>query len=241
MAGVAVVVGVGPGLGSALARRFAKGGFAVALCSRKMESLTPVKADIDKAGGKAECFTVDSTDEQQVAAAYDSITAQLGHPSVLCYNVGGAGSGGWPPPTVEDTSVEIFRRSLDACVVGGFLWAKKVIPHMKANKKGTILLTGATASLRGSKNFCAFSPGKFALRSLGQTMARELHPCGVHVAHVIVDGIIRGPRTEQMMPGRPADAFMEPDAMAEEYWKLHTQDPSTWSVEIDLRPFTEKF
>ncbi|CAD7695150.1 unnamed protein product [Ostreobium quekettii] len=241
MVGSAVIVGVGPGLGAALARRFSKGGYPVALCARRMESLKPVKEAIEGEQGKAGCYAVDSTVASQVEAVIPQITSELGPPEVLCYNVGPSVGHVWPPPTVEETSLEKFRAGLEAGAVGAFLWSKQVIPSMKANKKGTILLTGATAALRGSANFCLLSPGKFAMRSLGQTMARELHPLGIHVAHVIVDGFIGSPIVVEKNPNKPREEFLDPQAMAEEYWKLHSQHPSTWSSEIDLRPFTEKF
>ncbi|GMH37256.1 hypothetical protein BSKO_05129 [Bryopsis sp. KO-2023] len=242
MVGCAIIVGVGPGLGASLARRFARGGFPVALVARRLEGISPVKESIEAEKGKASCYVADGTDENQVKEAFAKIRAELGEPEVLCYNVGpNVLSQGWPPPTVESITVANFRQGVETGVVGAFLWCKQLLPIVKSAKKGTILFTGATAGLRGAANFSGLSPGKFALRSLSQTLAKELHPCGVHVAHVIVDGIIDTERIRTLMPERPTEEMLDPDAMADEYWKLHTQHPSTWSQEIDLRPFTEKF
>lgn len=237
----AIIVGVGPGLGAALARRFAKGGYSVALVARRVETITSVQESIEAEGGKAACFAADSTVEDQVNGAFAKIRTELGEPEVLCYNVGPSVGSSWPPPLVEEMSAESFRQGLETGALGAFLWCKQILPLVKAAKKGTILLTGATAGLRGGANFSCLSPGKFALRSLSQTLARELGPHKVHVAHVIVDGLIGSDKVKKLMPDKKEEELLNADAMANEYWNLHVQDPTTWSQEVDLRPYTEKF
>eukprot|EP01025_Chloroclados_australasicus_P053009 TRINITY_DN619_c0_g1_i6.p2 TRINITY_DN619_c0_g1~~TRINITY_DN619_c0_g1_i6.p2 ORF type:complete len:241 (+),score=24.98 TRINITY_DN619_c0_g1_i6:146-868(+) len=238
----AIVVGVGPGLGGSLARRFSKAGYSVALVARKLENLQSTKERIQSEQGSCEAFAVDTTDQASVESTFKQIEDKLGKVEVLCYNVGPAITT-FPPPRVEEMPLDKFKLGLETGVVGAFIWSKCVIPGMKELGKGTILFTGATAGLRGAAGFSVLSPGKFALRSLSQTLAKELGPSGIHVAHVVVDGLIYTERVKQLGAGgdRPVDHFLNPDAMAEEYYKLHMQDRTTWSQEMDLRPYSEKF
>jgi NAD(P)-dependent dehydrogenase (short-subunit alcohol dehydrogenase family) len=233
---VAAVMGVGPGLGAAVARRFARGGFAVALLARNEESMRPVAEAIAKEGGRAKSFTADATDAPQIAAAFARIRADLGAPDVFVYNAGAFHIG-----SVIDVSPDDFERAWKANCFGAFLAVREVVPAMVQKKTGTVLLTGATASLRGSARFSCLAVGKFGLRALAQSLARELGPSGVHVAHVVIDGAIDTPRVRAMMPGRDPSTMLAPDAIAETYWHLHGQDPTAWTFEIDLRPAAEKF
>ena len=233
---VAVVVGVGPGLGASVARRFAREGFAVALVARGKDKLEPVQGDIEKAGGSALSVTADATDPASVSAAFSQIREQLGDPTVLVYNAGTFVFKG-----IVDTAPEEFETCWKANCMGGFLAAREVLPAMVEAGRGTILLTGATASLRGGGKFANLAVGKFGLRALAQSMAREFHPQGIHVAHVIVDGQIDGPKTRARGGDRPDETFLAPDSMADTYWHLHSQPPSTWTHELDLRPHVETF
>jgi NAD(P)-dependent dehydrogenase (short-subunit alcohol dehydrogenase family) len=233
---VAVVVGVGPGLGSAVAQRFAREGYGVALVARGQDKLDPVKAAVESEGGRAASFPADATDPGAVASTFGAIRKELGDPEVLVYNAGAFVMG-----AVAEITPEQFERAWRGNCFGGFLCAREVVPAMAAAGRGTILFTGATASLRGSARFAGLAVGKFGLRALAQSMARELGPRGVHVAHVIIDGQIATPRQLAMQPDRPRESFLDPDAIAESYWHLHRQDRTSWTQELDLRPALEKF
>jgi NAD(P)-dependent dehydrogenase (short-subunit alcohol dehydrogenase family) len=233
---VAVVVGVGPGLGAAVARRFGREGFAVALCARAEETLFPVEEEILRQGGRALSVPTDAASAASVETAFRRVRDELGPPEVLVYNAGAFRIGG----VLEVTAAQ-FEACWQANCLGGFLAAQQALPAMVEGGRGTILFTGATASLRGSARFSCLAVGKFGLRALAQSMAREFGPKGVHVAHVVIDGQIDTPRTRAMMPGREPATMLAPDAIAEVYWQLHRQDPTVWTHELDLRPAVEKF
>ena len=233
---VAVVLGVGPALGASVARRFAREGFAVALMARRREEVAPVADAIGKAGGRALAVTADATQVDSVGAAFQEVRDQLGPPEVFVYNAGAFEMGG-----ILEVTPEKFEQCWKANCMGAFLGAREVLPAMVERGRGTVLLTGATASLRGSARFSCLAVGKFGLRALAQSMARELGPRGIHVAHVVVDGQIDTPRTRQMQPDRDRSTLLSPDAIANEYWNLHAQDPTAWTLELDLRPAVEKF
>ena len=233
---VVAVVGVGPGLGRALAVRFARGGFSVALVARQDASLRPVQTEIEGAGGAVRSYVCDATNEQSVGATFARIREELGVPEALLYNAGAFKAGG-----ILELSATDFEQAWRVNCLGGLLAAQAVVPGMLERGGGSILYTGATASLRGSARFAGLAVGKFGLRALAQSMARELGPQGIHVAHVVIDGGIDSPRARTMFPGRDPQTFLAPMAIAETYWNLHAQDPSTWSQEIDLRPSVEKF
>ncbi|HKI98803.1 MAG TPA: SDR family NAD(P)-dependent oxidoreductase [bacterium] len=231
------IVGVGPGLGASLARRFAREGFAVALLARRAESLEPVSAELRQTGARVLALPTDGTQPAQVLSAFSRIKAELGAPDVLVYNAGNFFRGG-----ILELTPQQFVQAWEANCLGAFLAAQQVLPDMVARKAGTILLTGATGSLRGGARFACLAVGKFGLRALGQSMAREFGPQGVHVAHVVVDGQIDNPRTQARYPeGRTADSYLSADAIADIYWDLHAQHPTTWTHELDLRPYGEKF
>lgn len=232
----AAIVGVGPGLGRALALRFARGGLAVGLLARSEEALLSVQAELEREGRPSRSYSCDSASEESVRAAFSRLRAELGAPEVLVYNAGAFQPGG-----VLEISPADFERSWRVNCMGGLLVSQAVLPAMIERKRGTILFTGATASLRGSARFANLAVGKFGLRALAQSMARELGPGGIHVAHVVVDGVIDTPRVRSMLPDRAPGTLLDPAAIAETYWNLHTQDASAWTHEIDLRPSVEKF
>jgi NAD(P)-dependent dehydrogenase (short-subunit alcohol dehydrogenase family) len=233
---VVAVVGVGPGLGRALAVRFARGGFAVALVARREPSLRPVQAEIESFGGVVRSYVGDAADEQSVGATFARIREELGAPEALLYNAGAFQAGG-----ILDLAATEFEQAWRINCLGGLLTAQAVVPAMLERGGGSIIYSGATASLRGSARFAGLAVGKFGLRALAQSMARELGPKGIHVAHVVIDGGIDTPRVRTMLANRDPQTFLAPNAIAENYWNLHAQDPSTWSQEIDLRPSVEKF
>ena len=233
---VAAVLGVGPGLGAAVARRFASEGFAVAMMARREDSLTEIRRDIEPDGGTALPISADATDADSVAAAFERISAELGDPEVLVYNAGAFQMGG-----VLEVSPAQFDEFFRANCAGAFYAAREVLPAMVEAGQGTILLTGASAALRGKARFSALAVGKFGLRALAQSMAREFGPQGIHVSHVIIDGQINTPRIQEMMPDREEHTMLSPDAIAETYWQLHSQDRTAWTLEMDLRPSVESF
>ena len=233
---VAAILGIGPGLGAAVARRFSREGFALALMARREEALETVQADIHKSGGVALPVSADATDPASVASAFDKVRKDLGAPEVFVHNAGAFQMG-----SVLDVSPEQFEACWRANCLGAFLGAQQVLPAMLKNGQGTIVFTGATASLRGSARFSCLAVGKFGLRALAQSMAREFGPQGIHVAHVIIDGQINTPRVRGINPDREEHTMLSPESIAETYWQLHSQDPTTWTLELDLRPSVEKF
>lgn len=222
--GVAVIVGVGPGLGAALAHAFAQEGLGVALAGR-----TPGKAQsIADAVTGARPYVCDATDEGSVAALFDAVEGELGPIQVAVFN----GSAGFSRAPIAEMTLNHFRSGWEGSAQAGFLVGREAARRMLPRKRGTILFTGATASLRGGKGFAAFAGGKFALRALAQSMARELGPQGIHVAHIVVDAIIGSD---------PDDTRSAPEAIAAAYVDLYRQPRSAWSFEVDVRPWTETF
>ncbi|KAK9806207.1 hypothetical protein WJX72_005341 [[Myrmecia] bisecta] len=239
LAKTAVVVGVGPGLGAAVARRFGKEGYKVAVLSRDLQKLQPVVQQIEQEGGQALAVPCDAGKPEDVQRAFKQINDTLGPAEVLVYNAGPGFA--WPPPGVLDVKPEDLASAFAIGTTGALVAAQQVLPAMLEAKKGTILFTGATASLRGGPKFIRLACPKFALRALAQSIAREVQPQGVHVAHVIVDGQIYLPTSRDRFPDRPTETFLDPDAMADTYWHLHQQHPTSWTHELDLRPSTEKW
>ena len=233
---VAAILGVGPGLGAAIARRFSREGFTVGLMARRKESLSGVREEVEGAGGTALAVEADATDAASVAAAFDWVRNKLGDPGVFVYNAGAFQMGG-----IMELTPEQFDDCFKANCSGAFYGVQQVLPAMVEEGRGTIILTGATASLRGSANFATLAAGKFGLRALAQSAAREFGPRGVHVAHVIIDGQINTPRVRGMSPDREEHTMLSPDAIAETYWRLYSQDPTAWTLELDLRPSVERF
>lgn len=233
---VAAVLGVGPGLGESVARRFAREGFVVALMSRGEDKVQGARAAIEEDGGRALAVTADATDPESVSRAFERIREELGAPEVLVYNAGAFEMG-----SVIDVSPEKFEQCWRANCYGGFLAAREVLPAMVERGRGTVIFTGATASMRGGAGFSCLAVGKFGLRALAQSLGRELGPKGIHVAHVVIDGQIDTPTNLERFADRDRRTFLSSDAIAESYWMLHRQDPTTWTLELDLRPATEKF
>ncbi|MEE8189122.1 MAG: SDR family NAD(P)-dependent oxidoreductase [Kiloniellales bacterium] len=228
---VAVVVGVGPGLGSALARRFAEGGMAVAVARRRPEELSGLA---EETGGRA--YACDATDAGAVEALFQEVERDLGPPTLVAFNAGAYQRGG-----ILEIEPEDFERCWRNGCLGGFHVGQAAAKRMVPAGRGTILFTGATASLRGSAGFMNLAMPKFGLRAVAQSMARELGPQGIHVAHVIIDGQIAGERPGYRPEERGEDALLAPAAIAEAYWQLHLQPRSAWTQELDLRPWVEKF
>jgi NAD(P)-dependent dehydrogenase (short-subunit alcohol dehydrogenase family) len=233
---VAAVVGVGPGLGTAISRRFAREDFSVGLMARSEESLSAAREEVENAGAKALAVAANATDPASVARAFDEVRDELGDPEVFVYNAGAFQVGG-----ILELTPELFDDCFRANCSGAFYGAQQVLPAMLEKGRGTVILTGATAALRGSANFAALATGKFGLRALAQTMAREFGPQGIHVAHVVIDGQIDTPRVREMSPEREKHTMLSPDAIAESYWQLHAQHPTAWTLELDLRPAVEEF
>lgn len=229
---VAVVAGVGPGNGAALARRFAQAGHAVAMLARTRTSLDPLEKEIEGARG----FECDVASAESVTRAFSSIRAELGPVDALLYN---AGSGVFAD--VESITAEQFEQSWRTNAYGAFLCARQVIPDMKSRRSGAIVFIGATASRRGGPRTAAFAPAKAAQRSLAESMARTLWPAGIHVSLIIVDGVVDLPRTRRMMPDKPDSFFVKPSGVAETAYRLTCQDPSAWSFEVEARPFAESW
>ncbi|HTB76146.1 MAG TPA: SDR family NAD(P)-dependent oxidoreductase [Polyangiaceae bacterium] len=227
---VCAVVGVGPGNGAALARRFAAEGFAVALLARRTELSQEIAGTLP--GARA--YACDVSDAASVKAAFAAIRGDLGEVEVLVYN---AGTGVWG--NIEEVSAEDFEKSWRVNTLGAFLVSKEVVPAMKAAKRGSIVFIGATASRRGNVKTAAFAPAKAAQRSLAESMARYLWPAGVHVSIIVVDGVVDLPFTRQRMPGKPDGFFIKPDDVAETAFVLTQQKPSAWSFEVEARPFGE--
>ncbi|MEC4812369.1 MAG: SDR family NAD(P)-dependent oxidoreductase [Scytonema sp. PMC 1069.18] len=233
---VAAVLGVGPGLGAAIAQRFAKEGFAVALMARNSETLAQIQSDIENAGGKAISVSVDATDPASVTNAFEQVRSQLSAPEVFVYNAGAFRMAG-----ILELTPQQFESNWKVNCFGAFLAAQQVLPAMLERRKGTILLTGATAGTRGSARFAALAVGKFGLRALAQSLAREFGPQGIHVAHIIIDGMINTSRVREMAQERDENTLLSPEAIAQTYWQLYQQDATAWTLELDLRPAVEKF
>jgi short-subunit dehydrogenase len=237
---VALVVGAGDATCGAIARRFARGGYAVCATRRNVDKLQPLLEQIRAEGGEAHGFASDARNEDEVATLYDDIEARLGAIEVLVFNIGANA----PSSILEETARKYFKIWEMACFAG-FLNGRKAARCMAPRGKGTILFTGATASLRGSANFAAFAGAKHALRALAQSMARELGPRGIHVAHVVIDGAIDTAFIRENFPERYAlkdqDGILNPEHIAENYWMLHMQPRDAWTHELDLRPWMEKF
>jgi NAD(P)-dependent dehydrogenase (short-subunit alcohol dehydrogenase family) len=237
---VALVVGAGDATGGAIARRFARGGYTVCATRRSVDKLQPLLEQIGAEGGQAHGFACDARNEDEVGALYDDIEARLGPVEVMVFNIGA----NVPSSILEETARKYFKVWEMACFAG-FLNGRKAARCMAPRGKGTILFTGATASLRGSANFAAFAGAKHALRALAQSMARELGPRGIHVAHVVIDGAIDTAFIRENFPERYAlkdqDGILNPEHIAENYWMLHMQPRDAWTHELDLRPWSEKF
>jgi NAD(P)-dependent dehydrogenase (short-subunit alcohol dehydrogenase family) len=235
-----VVVGAGDATGGAIARRFAREGFVACVARRNAEKLGSLIESITSKGQKAIPFPLDARREEEVVDFFAKVEREVGPVEVAVFNVGG----NIRFPIVETTWQKYFK-SWEQCAGAGFLVGREAARVMLARGRGTILFTGATASMRGGAGFAAFAGGKHALRALAQSMARELGPKGIHVAHVVVDGMIDTEFTAQRVDDPEAKrreaAILQPDHIAENYWHLHAQPRSAWTHELDLRPWVERF
>lgn len=230
----ALVVGVGPGLGWALAKRFAAEGMQVAVAARNEAKLAELIRTEPKAAIRA--YGCDTGDRSAVQNLFERVEAAQGAPGLVVFNASSFARGSILE--LDPTEVERVWR---VGALGGLIVGQEAARRMVKAGRGSILFTGATASVRGSANFAPFAMIKFGLRALAQSMARELGPKGIHVAHVIIDGQIASERYRAAAAERGPDALLEPDAIAEAYWQLHLQPKSAWAFELDLRPWVEKF
>lgn len=240
MSPVALIIGAGDATGGAIARRFARGGYTVCATRRSLDKLQPLLDQIQADGGKAHGFASDARKEEEVVALVEQIESTIGPIEVLVFNIGANVASS----ILDETARKYFKIWEMACL-SGFLNGREVARRMVKREKGTIIFTGATASLRGSANFAAFAGAKHALRALAQSMARELGPHGIHVAHTIIDGAIDTEFIRENFPERYAlkdkDGILNPDHIADAYWMLHQQPRDAWTHELDLRPWLEKF
>lgn len=233
---VALVVGTGPGLGASLARRFGREGLHVVLASRQRSHIDPVVEHIVANGGSAVGHALDATDETAVEHLFDTLDGAGAALDLAVYN-----AGAFMRASILEASAADFERCWRVGCLGGFLVGRAAARRMAARGAGTIIFTGATASWRGSAQFFNLAVGKFGLRALAESMARELQPKGVHIAHVVIDGQIRSERYAHLAKERPPDGLLDPDAIAETYWQLHRQHRSAWTFELEVRPWVEKF
>src|SRR5580692_2528703 len=225
----ALIVGVGPGLSASLARLYAKHGLRVALAARRTDKLAALCAET-----KAVAHACDATDAGQVARLFEAVQADQGAPDVVVYNASGRERG----PLVELDPAGV-QQAIAVSAFGGFLVSQQAARRMLPQGRGAILLTGATAGVKGFANSSAFAMGKFALRGLAQSVAREFSPQGIHVAHFIIDGGVRSAQRQQH--GDQPDSMLDPDAIAQTYVDVLRQHRSAWSFEVEVRPWVERF
>lgn len=237
---VALVIGAGDATGGAIAKRFAKGGYITCVTRRHADKLTTLVNEIKEAGGQAHAFGSDARKEDQVIQLIEDIENNIGEIDVLVFNIGA----NVPCSILEETAQKYFKIWEMACF-SAFLVGREVAKRMVQRQRGNIIFTGATAGMRGSAYFAAFSGAKHALRALAQSMARELGPQNIHVAHVIVDGAIDTVFIEQTFPDiyakKEQDGILNPEHIAENYWHISQQPRDAWTFEIDLRPWIEKW
>ena len=225
----ALIVGTGPGLSASLARLFARNGIAVTVAARRIDKLDRLCAETG-----AVAHACDAADPAAVAAMFEAVDASQGAPDVVVYNASGRVRG-----AVVDLDPEAVRKGLEVTAFGAFLVSQQAARRMLPAKQGAILLSGATAGVKGFANSSSFAMGKFALRGLAQSMAREMSPQGVHVAHFVIDGGIRS--DARPVPNEAPDSLLDPDAIAETYWHVMHQHRSAWSWEVEVRPWVERF
>ncbi len=233
-----LVIGAGDSTGGAIARRFAREGFVACVTRRTADKLEPLVESIRAAGGEAHGFASDARKEVDIETLVAHVEREIAPIEVAVFNVGAN-----VRFSLTETTERVYRKVWEMGALGGFLMGREVARAMLARGHGTIIFTGATASMRGSAGFCAFAGAKHALRALAQSMARELGPKGIHVAHVVIDGAIDTPFIAENFPERYAkkaeEGILSTGAIAENYWNLHRQPRSAWTHELDLRPWTE--
>ncbi len=241
---VILVIGAGDATGGAIARRFAREGYSACVTRRSLDKLQPLLEKVKADGGTAYGFASDARKEEEVQALIERIESTIGPIEVLVFNIGANA----PSSILQETARKYFKIWEMACFSGflnGREVAKRMVQRSSPERIQTIIFTGATASLRGAANFAAFAGAKHALRALAQSMARELGPQGIHVAHVVIDGAIDTAFIRDNFPDRYAmkeqDGILNPDHIADQFWMLHRQPRDAWTHELDLRPWLEKF
>ena len=240
---IVLIVGAGDYIGSAIAKRFAQGGFIVCLGRRNGEKLNPIMDEIRSLGGIAHGFTMDARKEESVESVFKNIESEIGCIDLVIFNVGGNVFF----PILETTS-RVFRKVWEMATFSGFLTGREAARYMVPRKRGKIFFTGATASLRGAKGYAAFAAGKAGLRGVAQSLARELGPKNIHVGHLIIDAgvdtefVRERIRSSSKDPNElPPNTLMNPTSVAEAYWNMYKQSPDAWTFEMDLRPFAENW
>lgn len=240
---VALAIGAGDAIGAAFARRFAAGGFSIAVARRQAAKADDLIAELSDKGKTARAFGMDARQEVDVQALFATIEQDMGPVEVCLYNAGANAK--FP---IRETTSEMFRKVWELGCYGGFLTGREAARYMVPRGHGTILFTGATASMRGGTGFAAFASAKFGLRAIAQSLARELGPEGIHVAHLVIDGGVDSPvvrARRRASAGRdidhPPDSLMATSSIAEAYWMLHSQARDAWSHEVDIRSFVESW
>jgi len=227
---VAIVTGVGPGTGAAIARRFASGGYAVAMLARNRERLAALAKEIPNSRG----YPCDVTDEAQIDTTLDTIRAELGAPRVLIHNAVGGAFGNF-----MEIDPKVLNQNFRVNTMALLYLARRLAPAMVAAGEGAIIASGNTSALRGKASFAGFAPTKAAQRILAESIARELGPKGVHVAYVLIDAVIDLEWTRKRFSGAPDEFFIKPAAIADEIWHVAHQDRCAWSFNVEVRPFRE--
>lgn len=237
---VVLVVGAGDATGGAIAKRFAQEGFIACVTRRSADKLQPLVDAIKASGAQAHGFSCDARKEEEVVALIEQIESQIGPIEAFVFNIGA----NVPCSILEETARKYFKIWEMACF-SGFLNGREVAKRMAQRQRGTILFTGATAGLRGAAGFAAFAGAKHGIRALAQSMARELGPMNIHVAHVVVDGAIDTDFIRENFPEKYAtkdqDGILNPEHIADNYWYLHSQPRDAWTFELDLRPWNESW
>jgi NAD(P)-dependent dehydrogenase (short-subunit alcohol dehydrogenase family) len=227
-----VISGVGPGTGSALARRFSRGGYRVAMLARNGQRLAELERELPGSKG----YACDVSDESQVAEIAGRVERDLGVPDTLVHNAVGGAFGSF-----LEIDPAVLNRNFEVNTMGLLYLARRFAPSMVRAGRGNIIVTGNTSALRGKASFAGFAPTKAAQRILAESIARELGPKGVHVAYIVIDAVIDGPRMRERFKDKPNEFFIKPSAIAEEAWHLVGQDRSGWSFNVELRPYDEKW
>ncbi|MEE2690151.1 MAG: SDR family oxidoreductase [Pseudomonadota bacterium] len=240
--GACIVIGAGDATGAAVARAFAREGYAACLVRRPrhLDALEQLAGEIRSAGGSAHAYGVDAREEDEIIALFDRIEREVGSIEIVVFNIGANVRFG-----IEETTARVERKVWEMAAFAGFLVGREAARRMTSRERGTIIFTGATASVRGSAGFSAFASAKHALRALAQSMARELGPKNIHVAHVVIDGAIDSPFIRETLTNadelKKDDALLDPAAIADAYIFLHRQHRSAWTHEMDMRPWREKW
>lgn len=235
-----LVMGAGDATGGAIAKRFAREGYVACVARRHADKLAPLVAAIEAEGGSARAFGCDARVETEVIELFATIEREVGPLEAVVFNIGAN-----VQFSITETSERVYRKVWEMAALAGFLTGREAARVMLPRARGSIIFTGASASLRGRANFSAFAGAKFALRALAQSMARELGPQGIHVAHPVIDGAIDTAFIRESFPElyrrKEQDGILNPEHIAESYWQIHCQPRDCWVHELDLRPWTETF